>query len=223
VPGAERNRRIREALEYLELTDRKDSLVKTYSGGMMRRLEIAQTLVNRPRVLFLDEPTIGLDPSAKTTVWEYIMNLRSEFGTTIIVTTHDMHEADTLCDRVAVMNRGKVVVSGSPDELKANVGGDVVSLVSTSADCTPVLQGQGKVLSARPDLGVYELAVTDGERAIPVILGSLRENGMRVESVSLKKPTLDDVFLKYAGVRIEEGGGTWKETRHLRRTLRRLG
>lgn len=222
IPRKERSRRIQEALEYMELADRKNDLVSTYSGGMMRRLEIAQTLVNRPKVLFLDEPSIGLDPSAKTTVWEYVVNLREEFGTTIIVTTHDMHEADTLCDGIAIMNRGKIVASGSPNELKGNVGGDVVSLVAHSADCTPILQKQGRVLSAKPDLGLYELVVAEGEKAIPVILDCLRENGIRVESVSLKKPTLDDVFLKYAGVRIEEGG-TWRETRRLRRTFRRLG
>ena len=183
---------------------------------------MAQALVNKPKVFFLDEPSIGLDPSAKTTVWKHIVNLREEFGTTIIVTTHDMHEADTLCDEIAIMNRGKIVVSDSPEELKAKVGGDVVSLRVRSGDCSTLLERQGRILSIKPDLGVYELVVADGERAIPKILDSLRDNGMQVESVSLKKPTLDDVFLKYAGVRIDEGG-TWLETRRLRRTYRRLG
>jgi len=218
----ERDRRIREALEYMELTGRENNLARTYSGGMMRRLEIAQALVNKPKVFFLDEPSIGLDPSAKSTVWKYIMNLREEFETTVIVTTHDMQEADALCDEIAIMNRGKIVVSGSPEELKAKVGGDIISLGVRSGDCSNLLQGQGRILSAKPDLGLYELVVAEGEKAIPVILDRLRESGIQVESVSLKKPTLDDVFLKYAGARMDEGG-TWRETRRLRRTYRRLG
>jgi ABC-2 type transport system ATP-binding protein len=222
IPKEERDQRILDALDYMELTDRKDDLVSTYSGGMMRRLEIAQTLVNRPKVLFLDEPSIGLDPSAKVTVWKYVVNLREEFGTTIVITTHDMHEADTLCDRISIMNKGRIVVSGTPQELKSHIGGDVISLVAHSEDCSHILEKQGKLLSAEPDIGRYEVIVQDGESAIPVILDQLHENDVRVESVSLKKPTLDDVFLKYAGVRIEEGG-TWREARRVRRTFRRLG
>jgi len=222
ISKEERNRRIREALKYMELAGRENNLTRIYSGGMMRRLEIAQALVNKPKVLFLDEPSIGLDPSAKSTVWKYIMDLREEFGTTIIMTTHDMQEADTLCDEIAIMNRGKIVVSGSPEELKAKVGGDIISLETRSGDCSTLLQGQGKILSAKQDLGLYELVVAEGEKALPMIFNRLRERGIQVESVSLKKSTLDDVFLAYAGVRMEEGG-TWQEARRLRRTYKRLG
>jgi len=222
IPRAERTERIRDALEYMELTDRQNDLAKTYSGGMMRRLEIAQALVNRPKVLFLDEPTIGLDPSAKIAVWKYTRRLREEFGTTILLTTHDMHEADSLCDEIAIMNKGKIVVEGSPEKLKAKVGGDIISLVARNGDCAPILQEQGRLLSFKPDLGGYEVVVTQGEKAIPVILDALRKSRIHVESVSLKKPTLDDVFLKYAGARIEESG-TGRESRHLRRTVRKRG
>jgi ABC-2 type transport system ATP-binding protein len=222
IPRDERTKRIRDALESMELTDRQNDLAKTYSGGMMRRLEIAQALVNRPKVLFLDEPTIGLDPSAKIAVWKYTRRLREEFGTTILLTTHDMHEADSLCDEIAIMDKGKIVAEGSPGQLKGRLGGDVISLVAHNADCSQVLEKHGKLLSSKPELGVYEVVVTEGEKAIPVILNSLRKNRIHVESVSLKKPTLDDVFLKYAGARIDESS-TGRESRHLRRAVRKRG
>jgi ABC-2 type transport system ATP-binding protein len=218
----DRIKRIRDALESMELTERQNDLARTYSGGMMRRLEIAQALVNRPKVLFLDEPTIGLDPSAKNAVWDLTKHLRAEFGTTILLTTHDMHEADILCDQIAIMNKGKIVGEGSPAKLKATLGGDVISLVAHDGNCEPVLQAQGKLLCSKPERGAYELVVADGEKAIPVILDSLHENRIHVESVSLKKPTLDDVFLKYVGARIEEAG-TGRESRHLRRAVRKRG
>src|ERR1051326_6628099 len=112
----------------MELTDRADDLVKHYSGGMMRRLEIAQALVNRPRILLLDEPSIGLDPSSRRQVWRIIKQLNQEFGITILLTTHDMVEADELSDRIAIMSAGKIVASGTPSELKKTVGGDMITL-----------------------------------------------------------------------------------------------
>jgi len=128
LPRAERKSRVRYALEVMGLTDAADKLVRTYSGGMIRRLEIAQSMLHEPRVLFLDEPTIGLDPLARQTVWERIEELRAEYGTTILLTTHYMEEADDLCDRVAIMHLGQVRVIGAPDELKANIGKDGATL-----------------------------------------------------------------------------------------------
>ena len=128
LPRAERKSRVRYALEVMGLTDSADKLVRTYSGGMIRRLEIAQSMLHEPRVLFLDEPTIGLDPLARQTVWERIEELRAEYGTTILLTTHYMEEADDLCDRVAIMHLGQVRVIGAPDELKANIGKDGATL-----------------------------------------------------------------------------------------------
>jgi len=122
VPGSERNDRIRDALEFTGLTDARDKLVREYSGGMIRRLEIAQSMLHRPAVLFLDEPTVGLDPVARRTVWDHIRALRCQFGTTILMTTHYMEEADELCDLVAIMHRGRVAAVGSPAELKAAAG-----------------------------------------------------------------------------------------------------
>ena len=128
IPRTERNNRIHEALQLMELAHAADKIVRTYSGGMIRRLEIAQSMLHRPRLLFLDEPTIGLDPLARGAVWEYIDLLRAEYGTTIFLTTHYMEEADTLCARISIMHMGKVVVTGTPAELKESIGVDGVTL-----------------------------------------------------------------------------------------------
>lgn len=128
LPRAEREQRIREALALMDLQDAADKLVRTYSGGMIRRLEIAQSLLHHPRVLFLDEPTLGLDPLARETVWGHITQLRASLGTTIFLTTHYMEEADTLCDRVAIMHRGTVAASGAPADLKASLGREGATL-----------------------------------------------------------------------------------------------
>jgi ABC-2 type transport system ATP-binding protein len=128
LPRLERERRIRDALAFMGLTDAAQRLVRTYSGGMIRRLEIAQAMLHRPRALFLDEPTIGLDPLARSMVWQHIEQLRADYGTTVVLTTHFMDEADTLCDRVAIMHLGKVAVIGTPAELKASIGGNETSL-----------------------------------------------------------------------------------------------
>jgi ABC-2 type transport system ATP-binding protein len=123
IPRQEREARLRGALAFMGLTDAAGKLVRDYSGGMIRRLEIAQSTLHRPAVLFLDEPTIGLDPLARKAVWEHVERLRDDYGTTIILTTHYMEEADTLCSRVAIMHAGKVVIVGTPEELKASIGG----------------------------------------------------------------------------------------------------
>jgi ABC-2 type transport system ATP-binding protein len=128
IPRAERESRVRDALAFMGLADAADKLVRDYSGGMIRRLEIAQSMLHRPRVLFLDEPTIGLDPLARQAVWEHIEQLRADYGTTIFLTTHFMDEADSLCSRVAIMHLGKVAAIGSPSDLKASLGGNGVTL-----------------------------------------------------------------------------------------------
>lgn len=221
IPRAEREKRINDVLEYMELADRAKDIVKTYSGGMMRRLELAQSMVNRPRILFLDEPTIGLDPAAKRMVWKYIMRLREEFGTTLFITTHDMAEADTLCERIAIISKGKIVAQDTTDSLKESVGGDVISLATRDGSPGDVLASLG-FTPLRLEDNNYELVHKDGERAIPLILGELSARGIKVDSVSLKKPTLDDVFLKYAGARLDQEQ-TWREAWRTRRTVRRMG
>lgn len=128
IPRGEREKRVNEALEFMGLAEFANKLVRDYSGGMIRRLEVAQSFLHRPRVLFLDEPTTGLDPTARRVVWEHVQRLRNDFGTTIIITTHLMEEADHLCHRLAIMHLGKIAAIGTPDELKASVGGKGTTL-----------------------------------------------------------------------------------------------
>lgn len=221
LPGKERRKRIREVLSYLGLEERKDEMVSAYSGGMMRRLEIAQALVNRPRILFLDEPSIGLDPGAKRIIWELVKKLREEFDTTILLTTHDMSEADTLCDRIGIMDRGRLVTVGEPSRLKSDVGGDVLTITSKWPDTYTKLREIGYTVISKSTDGQFDLIVSNGENLIPHLLDSLKAKGVFVDAVSLKKPTLDDVFLKHTGTRIEQGD-SWTEVRRTRRTFRRL-
>jgi ABC-2 type transport system ATP-binding protein len=221
IPRGQREQRIRETLQYLEIQDRAAEMVNTYSGGMMRRLEIAQSLINRPRVLFLDEPSIGLDPSARIHMWTLIKQLRDEFGATILLNTHDMSEADTLCDRIGIMDRGRLIIIGTPAELKSRVGGDVLTITSESPGCMEKLQQLGYQVMTQPTNHHLDLLVSSGESLIPPLLESLRTSGVEVDSVSLKKPTLDDVFLKYTGIRMDERD-TWQAARKSRRTLRKL-
>jgi ABC-2 type transport system ATP-binding protein len=221
MPGDQRKKRIREVLEYLGLQDRANSMVNTFSGGMMRRLELAQSLINRPRMLFLDEPSIGLDPNARNAIWELVRKLRDEFGATILLTTHDMVEADTLCDRIGIMDRGKLAVIGKPSDLKSAVGGEILSISSEDPNLPAVVKELGYSTMAESSNGAVELLVANGEVIIPRLLENLRAKGVEIVSVSLKKPTLDDVFLKYTGARIGEGG-SWTQARLTRRTFRRL-
>lgn len=187
----------------------------------MRRLELAQALVNRPRVLFLDEPSIGLDPNARNAIWELVKKLRNELGTTILLTTHDMVEADVLCDRIGIMDRGKLAIIGEPSQLKSAVGGDVLSITSKAPNLPAIVKELGYSTIAESSNGTVELLVVNGEAAIPQLVEALRTKGVEVDSVSLKKPTLDDVFMKYTGARISEGEG-WRQARMTRRTFQRL-
>jgi ABC-2 type transport system ATP-binding protein len=221
MPSNQRKQRITEVLEYMDLQERANSLVNTFSGGMMRRLEVAQALVNRPRILFLDEPSIGLDPNARNAIWELVKKLRDELGTTILLTTHDMVEADALCDRIGIMDRGKLAVIGEPSQLKSAVGGDVLSISSGAPNLPAIVKELGYSTIAESSNGTVELLVANGEAAIPQLVEALRTKGVEVDSVSLKKPTLDDVFMKYTGARISEGG-SWAQARMTRRTFRRL-
>lgn len=231
VARGERQQRISDALRIMGLDERKNDMVKTFSGGMMRRLEIAQALVNRPRVLFLDEPSIGLDPNAKHELWKYAKRLNKEFETTIFVTTHDMAEADELCDRIAIMNGGRFVVTGSPTELKAMVGGEMVTVRTTATEGsidigaspvaipselgTVIVSGAGESKSGETSIVVARRA----EEAVPGILKAFEAAGVDVSSISINRPTLDDVFLKFTQTRIEEA--EYKQTRHSRRSFRK--
>jgi ABC-2 type transport system ATP-binding protein len=220
VDKNQRGERIQAALDLFGLADRADDLVKHYSGGMMRRLEIAQALVNRPRLLFLDEPSIGLDPYSRKQVIDHIRELNRTFGTTILITTHDMAEADELCDRLAIMNLGKIAVSGVPRELKRAVGGDVLTVSFSGKVPDSIPKDLGSVVSS--EQGAVKILTVDGEKAIPRITDYFKQNGVIVESVSLNRPTLDDVFMKYTKASLQQEG-SFREARSARRSITRHG
>jgi ABC-2 type transport system ATP-binding protein len=201
-----RRQRIREVLDLVELEDKKDVLVEDYSGGMKRRLEIARGLVHWPKVLFLDEPTLGLDAQTRRNIWDYIKKLNRESGVTIILTTHYMEEADFLCDRVAIMDHGEFVALGLPAKLKDLVGGDVVTL-EVEGETLALLEEfrrQDWVRTAAAHDGFLSLTVEKGERRIPELIEAARTNGVRVTCVHLRKPSLEDVFLHFTGRTIRD-------------------
>jgi len=212
LDGRSRKKRIEEVLSLVELADRADAIVKTYSGGMMRRLEIARGLMHHPRVLFLDEPTLGLDPQTRNHIWEYIKNLNKIEGVTIVLTTHYMEEADHLCGRIAIIDHGEIVALDSPEALKERLGGDVITLSLGDPDeksklCTIYdKNGCAKIVSKQN--GEVIITVKDGERQIPHILSLASNSGISITAVSLRKPTLDDVFLHHTGRAIRDRGAS---------------
>ena len=204
VPSSERARRIDEMLALLQLTERAGSQVKTYSGGMKRRLEIARGMLHQPEILFLDEPTLGLDPQTRQSIWTHLKELRATKGITIFMTTHYMDEAE-YCDRIAIIDRGKIVALGTPDELKAMVGGEVVTITSSRADEAAVeIKELLGVVPVR-DNGSLRMEVPDAKVFVPRLV---RELKAPVDTVTLRRPSLDDVFLKLTGhaIRDEEAG-----------------
>jgi len=203
---AERRRRIDEVLALVELEDKAATLVEKYSGGMKRRLEIARGLTHRPKVLFLDEPTLGLDAQTRHHIWDYIRKLNAEAGVTIILTTHYMEEADFLCGRVAIMDHGRFVALDTPARLKDTLGGDIVSLeIEGDAPAfVDELRREDWVGDAQLHDGVLSLTVEKGERRIPELVMRARERGLAVSCVHLRKPSLEDVFLRFTGRTIRE-------------------
>jgi ABC-2 type transport system ATP-binding protein len=189
-------------INQLDLGGLGDRLVKTLSGGQRRRLEIALGLVHRPQLVFLDEPTTGLDPQSRSNLWDHIRRLRSDLGTTMFLTTHYLEEADALCDRVIIIDHGVTVATGTPDELKRQISGDVVTLrvSGPAADAQKLLAAQPIVRDAVvSDGGELRLTVEHGEEALPALLRALDGAGTTISSISLSRPTLDDVFLTLTG------------------------
>ncbi len=209
--GPDLNRRVDELLDRFDLVDAAKRPVKGYSGGMQRRLDVALGLVHRPEVLFLDEPTTGLDPEARTAMWQEIGRLAGDEGLTILLTTHYLEEADRLAERIAIVDRGRVVAEGGPDELKGELRGDAVHVelaeppgpVDAGLLCTALTEFagvrdavlDGRRLSARAD---------NGAAAVPQVLAVLEREGAAVASVTVARPSLDDVYLRYAGRRFAE-------------------
>jgi ABC-2 type transport system ATP-binding protein len=195
--------RVVELLERLGLAEAGDRIVKTYSGGMQRRLDIALGLVHHPKVLFLDEPTTGLDPEVRAAMWEEITRLATEEGLTIFLTTHYLEEADRLAGRLVIVDRGRIVAEGTPDELKGELKGDAVTVELVHPDLEGrvalVLEPLFHVREVQVDGNTLRARSDDGARAVPVILQSLEAGGVPVASVTVSRPSLDDVYLRLTG------------------------
>ncbi|MBU5537182.1 MAG: ATP-binding cassette domain-containing protein [Candidatus Aenigmatarchaeota archaeon] len=223
VPKNERKKRIDSVLELVGLTDKQDIIVRNYSGGMKRRLEIARGLIHYPKVLFLDEPTLGLDPQTREHIWAYIKNLSEKENITIVLTTHYMDEADILCDRVAIIDYGEIKVLGTPEALKGKLEGEVLILDTNDGE---KLKKKIETLSFIKKIDVrgneLRVAVKGSEKYLPKIIDVAKQCNVSIESISIRKPTLSDVFLHYTGREIREEMGNVKEIMkaHARRWVR---
>jgi len=202
----EREKRIVEILELVELRDKANVLVENYSGGMKRRLEIARGLVHKPKILFLDEPTLGLDAQTRRHIWNYIKKLNRDGGITIILTTHYMEEADYLCDRIAIIDHGKIIAIDTPTKLKDSLGGDIITF-EIEGDDEEFVKSINKlrfVKSVKKHDSKLTVAVKQGEKRIPKLINIAQKKRVDIKSVSLHKPSLEDVFLHFTGNTIRE-------------------
>ncbi len=213
--GAELKQRAADLLERFRLTKSADLVARTYSGGMQRKLDVAMGLIHRPQVLFLDEPTTGLDPEARTDLWEEIARLARE-GLTILLTTHYLDEADRLAERLAIVDRGRVVVEGTPEELKAELRGDSIEIDLAASDAgempaeTTVREALDRVPGVREvslDGVALHARADQGATAVPAMLAALESRGAKVASVKVSRPSLDDVYLRYTGRTFEQAEG----------------
>ena len=198
--------RARELLELVELSDAARRKVSTYSGGMRRRLELASGLINRPKLLFLDEPTLGLDVQTRAAVWDYIRRLKREFHMTLFMTTHYLDEADNLCDRIAIIDHGKILKIGSPTDLKESIGGDIIEIEvqDGATDLTESLCKVEHIVEVKKSDSSYRIKTELGEETAPAVMDTLRMGGAKVTRISISKPTLDQVYLEYTGRSIRE-------------------
>jgi len=202
-------KRVDYLLERLALADSAERLVKTYSGGMRRRLELAVGIIHSPRVLFLDEPTLGLDPQGRAGFWKTIRELRSDTGMTVFLTTHYLDEADGMCDRIAIIDRGKIVAAGTPSELKDRIGGDVVTVrpVGAAPALEAALKSLPTVTSVVAQDGTFRVKCPSGETLIPKVVEASSALGISLAGVSLRRPSLDEVFLEFTGREYREDEG----------------
>jgi len=210
ITGAAARKRTQELLDLVGLVDAAERRTKTYSGGMKRRLDLASALVHAPAVLFLDEPTTGLDPASRLTVWEEVRRINAG-GTTVFLTTQYLEEADRLCDRLAIIDEGRIVAAGTPEELKSQLGHDVVSVALDGADVAATesairdLPGLERIVAEQDALALY---VEDGPASVAEIVRRLEGERIRVGAIAVSRPSLDDVFLRATGRRLEgERGG----------------
>lgn len=192
--------RIDELLDLVKLEEAADRLVKTYSGGMRKRLELAEGLIHRPRVLFLDEPTLGLDIQTRTTMWDHIRALKKSSNMTVFMTTHYLEEADSLCDKIGIIDKGKIMALDTPQKLKESLGGDVISLkIGGEIDYTEAIKAVEGVFNVKKENDSYRVKVFNGETVTAPLLQGISKSGGKVTYVSLERPNMDQVFLEYTG------------------------
>jgi ABC-2 type transport system ATP-binding protein len=219
IPVSVREERIKHLLEMVELWDKRHKFVNTYSGGMKRRLELARGLLHNPKVLFLDEPTLGLDPQTRNHIWEYVLELRKREGTTVFMTTHYMDEAEK-ADRIAIIDYGKLVAMDTPEKLKQSIGKDIISLKTEDDEKATEEISRRYQTEVRNDKDHLTFSIANGEEFLPVFI---KEFGIKISSISLRRPTLEDVFLKLTGREIREEGEAGDTLRaHFREHSRRL-
>ncbi len=208
--GINKDTALHKAEELLDMVDLKDAanrLVKTYSGGMRRRLELVMGLIHRPKILFLDEPTLGLDVQTRARIWEYIRSLRDIYGVTIFMTTHYMEEADALCDRIGIIDRGKIIAIGTPRELKNLLKGDIIMIEvenGVDIDYQDIIENVSNVKEVKYVDGRLAVTTERGEYTIPELLNHLHSKNVKVRGVELVKPSLEQVFLYLTGRRIRD-------------------
>jgi len=205
VPVSEQRGRIERILKLVELEDRANDLLRTYSGGMRRRLEIGRGLIHQPKVLFLDEPTVGLDPQTRDHIWKYIKELKEANDITVVLTTHYMDEADRLSDRIAIVDHGKIVVLDTPTALKETLEGDVIAIRANNISSLSELVSKWLGFTNNHIVkDTLEVTVPNGKNAIPRIVELASGNNIYIESIILREPNLEDVFLHYTGSSIRE-------------------
>jgi len=204
IKRGERERRVAESLKLVELEEKADIVVDKYSGGMNRRLELARGFIHHPKVLFLDEPTLGLDTQTRRRTWDYIKELNEREGVTIVLTTHYMEEAEYLCDRVGIIDRGKIIVLDSPRKLVDLIGSDLVTLELNTPNAAGIFENLDFVTDVQAHNGFVTLKMERADLRIPTIMEHARESGLEIKSVNMRKPSLEDVFLHFTGRRIRE-------------------
>ena len=197
----EMEQRINQVLEIVDLSEYKDKLVEEFSGGMKKRLDIAIALIHNPQIIFLDEPTLGLDIQTRRKIWDYINYLRKEKNTTVFLTTHYMEEADNICDRIAIIDKGKIQALDTPNNLKSRLSGEIIIIESekNSKEIMEVLKDESYVISQKMVENKVFITVEKSEESIPKIFNCIKNNGLEVDLLSAKKTTLDDVFLHITG------------------------
>ena len=217
IPKNEINQRIDDVLELIELSDKQDQAVVTYSGGMRKRLDIAGGLLHRPKVLFLDEPTVGLDIQTRRKIWQYIKKIHVEFEMTIFVTTHYMEEADSLCDRIGIMDHGKIQVIDTPENMKNALGNEIISLVVDTNNNHDSFLEELKKIEFIKKINEDDLKLTlftsNGTEVIPKIFQISSKLDIKINSISLTQPTLDDVFISYTGHEIRDDDSKYNRRR----------